>query len=98
MFFINNKSKSFERAAERYLRDDLPCGLKACDECRKYGKERVKINLKNQLKIVLKTFLVGREKLRHQFVDSFESRRHRRCIGLDSVLRHFRVGVVRVSL
>ncbi|PAV91515.1 hypothetical protein WR25_14205 [Diploscapter pachys] len=40
-YFKTRAGKINKRAAERYLRDDLPCGLKACDECRKYGKERL---------------------------------------------------------
>ncbi|CAO4376025.1 unnamed protein product [Caenorhabditis nigoni] len=36
-YFKNRSGKVYKRAAERYLRTDLPCGLAQCEDCRDFG-------------------------------------------------------------
>uniref|UniRef100_A0A1I7TQ84 Protein DIS3 homolog n=1 Tax=Caenorhabditis tropicalis TaxID=1561998 RepID=A0A1I7TQ84_9PELO len=37
-YFKNRSGKVYKRAAERYLRTDLPCGLSECVACKDFGK------------------------------------------------------------
>ncbi|CAL2042102.1 unnamed protein product [Caenorhabditis brenneri] len=85
-YFKNRSGKVYKRAAERYLRTDLPCGLAQCAACKDFGKNPL---LKTENPV--KNSLVGRHVLivdstsLIRFYDLFDSELLRNIIVTQTV-------------